>query len=52
MEEKIIHVGCPSCSNKRLFDFAQGAIGLVSIKCPKCKAVAAIKLQNARTQKQ
>lgn len=51
MEEKIIHVSCPSCNNKRLFDLERGAIGLVSIKCPKCKAVVAIKLQNTRTQK-
>jgi LSD1 subclass zinc finger protein len=51
MEEKIIHVSCPSCSNKRLFDLERGATGMVSIKCPKCKAIVVIKLQNAIMQK-
>lgn len=51
MEEKIIHASCPSCGNKRLFDLERGAIGMVSIKCPKCKAVVTIKLQNLRKEK-
>jgi phage FluMu protein Com len=46
MDKKVIHASCPGCSNKRLFDLERGAIGMVSIKCPKCKAVVIIKLQN------
>lgn len=40
-----IHVHCPHCKNKRLFDTTCGAEGIVKIKCPKCKAVAVISLQ-------
>ena len=41
-----IHVHCPNCSNKRLFDCGLNAEGIVRIKCPYCKAVSVINLQH------
>ncbi|WP_170164306.1 hypothetical protein [Mobilisporobacter senegalensis] len=47
--EKVIHVHCPSCRNKRLFDLDEnGATGIVRIKCPVCKSVVEIKLNNIK----
>ncbi|RDY32002.1 hypothetical protein [Lachnotalea glycerini] len=40
-----IHVHCPNCSNKRLFDCGLFSEGIVRIKCPCCKAVSVINLQ-------
>lgn len=45
--ENIVHVGCPNC-NKRLFDLEYGSTGNVAIKCPRCRAVISIKLQNEK----
>ena len=43
-----IHIGCPCCSNKRLFDLDPVSYGgvTIDIKCPRCKAVVAVKLKN------
>lgn len=49
--EDDIHVHCPNCQNKRLFDTTQGAEGIVKIKCPKCKMVAVICLQNVNERR-
>lgn len=45
---KDIHVGCPCCKNKRLFDVEPGNTGVVTIgiKCPICKAVVAVTFKN------
>lgn len=41
-----IHVHCPNCSNKRLFDCRTGAEGIIKIKCPCCRSVSVINLQH------
>ena len=48
VEDKYIHVACPCCKNKRLFDLMRGSEGIVSIKCPMCKAVVAVSLHDGR----
>ena len=48
MGEEIIHVGCPCCKNKRLFDVDTKTEGMISIKCPVCKAVVTIVLHNKK----
>ncbi|MHB8130006.1 MAG: hypothetical protein ACYDEX_13500 [Mobilitalea sp.] len=40
-----IHVHCPYCSNKRLFDCTVPAEGIIKIKCPSCRTILAINLQ-------
>lgn len=45
-----IHVHCPNCSNKRLFDCGLSAEGMVKIKCPCCRAVSIINLQHVTKQ--
>jgi len=50
-QEGEIHVLCPSCSNKRLFDCGTSAEGIIKIKCPCCREVSVINLQHV-TQKQ
>ena len=42
--DEIIHVKCPNCFNKRLFDCGATSKGIIKIKCPCCKAVAVINL--------
>jgi len=37
-----IHIGCPCCKNKRLFDADPATEGIIKIKCPICKAVIAV----------
>lgn len=37
MEEEYIHVACPGCKNKRLFDLQRGSKGIISIKCQYAK---------------
>jgi len=49
--QKEIHVHCPCCRNSRLFDLQEGSTGLVKIKCPRCGAVIAIQLHNAKAEK-
>ncbi len=42
-----MHVGCPCCKNKRLFDADPAkTVGIIKIKCPICRAVVAVKFQN------
>lgn len=45
-EDDEIHVHCPFCSNKRLFDTTESNEGIIKIKCPSCKVVAVINLTN------
>ena len=40
-----IHVKCPNCPNKRLFDCGATSEGIIKVKCPSCKEVAEISLQ-------
>lgn len=38
-----VHVACPCCKNKRLFDADPEAVeGIIKIKCPICKSVIAV----------
>ena len=38
-----VHVACPCCKDKRLFDADPTAVeGIIKIKCPICKAVVAV----------
>lgn len=48
MEDDYFHVACPCCKNKRLFDLMRGSMGIVSIKCPICKAVVAVSLHKGK----
>ena len=50
-----IHIGCPCCKNKRLFDADPNTEGIIKIKCPTCKAVIAVsfhkkKIHTERTE--
>lgn len=40
--EQDIHVACPCCKNKRLFDANPNTEGIIKIKCPICRNVVAI----------
>ena len=46
--EGLIHVGCPCCRNKRLFDLEPESYGniVIGIKCPICRAVVAVTIKN------
>lgn len=37
-----VHVACPCCKNKRLFDADPTTEGIIKIKCPTCRAVIAV----------
>ena len=37
-----VHVACPCCKNKRLFDADLMTEGIIKIKCPICKSVMAV----------
>ena len=38
-----VHVACPCCKNKRLFDVNPEQVeGIIKIKCPICRAVIAV----------
>jgi len=43
--QDVVHVRCPNCSNRRLFDVGAASEGIIRIKCPNCRAVAVINLQ-------
>ena len=45
-KDEEIHVHCPNCSNKRLFDCGAASEGIIKIKCPSCRTVAVINLQH------
>ena len=42
--EKSMHVPCPYCSNRRLFDCKDSSEGVIEIKCQHCKKVVVIDL--------
>jgi len=46
VNQKAIHVGCPCCNNKRLFDLSPDTKGEMEIKCPWCGKVISISVQN------
>ena len=48
VEDEYIHVDCPCCKNKRLFDLLRGSKGIVSMKCSICKVVVAVSLHDGR----
>ena len=37
-----VHVACPCCKNKRLFDADPMTEWIIKIKCPICKSVIAV----------
>ena len=47
MKEEI-HVACPCCRNKRLFDADPDTEGIIKIKCPTCKAVVAVSFHHKK----
>lgn len=49
-----VHVACPCCKNKRLFDADPAAVeGIIKIKCPTCKGVIAVSfhMKKVRTER-
>lgn len=46
-----VHVACPCCKNKRLFDAdPEETIGIIKIKCPLCKSVIAVSFRNQKVR--
>lgn len=46
-----VHVACPCCKNKRLFDADPSAVeGIIKIKCPVCKAVVAVSFHQRKVR--
>lgn len=46
-----VHVACPCCKNKRLFDADPEAVeGIIKIKCPICKAVVAVSFHQKKVR--
>ena len=44
-----VHVACPCCKNKRLFDADPEAVeGIIKIKCPICRSVIAVSFHKKR----
>ena len=43
-----IHIACPCCNNKRLFDAEDTTDGIIKIKCPRCKSVIAVSIHNKK----
>lgn len=43
---ELVRVSCPCCKNKRLFDADPATSGIISIKCPICKAVVCVTFKN------
>jgi len=45
-------VGCPCCTNKRLFDVIkeEKRVAVIRIKCPRCRNVIQIKMEKTRIQ--
>jgi uncharacterized protein YbaR (Trm112 family) len=42
-KENEVHVACPCCKNRRLFDADPSTTeGVIKIKCPMCKGVIAV----------
>jgi predicted nucleic acid-binding Zn ribbon protein len=42
VEDEEVHVACPCCRNKRLFDADISTEGIIKIKCPACRSVIAV----------
>ena len=46
-----MHVACPCCKNKRLFDADPAAVeGIIKIKCPICNAVVAVSFHQKKVR--
>ena len=46
-----MHVACPCCKNKRLFDANPlSVVGTIKIKCPVCKSVIAVNFLQKRVR--
>lgn len=46
-----VHVACPCCKNKRLFDADPKAVeGIIKIKCPICKSVIAVSFHKKKVR--
>lgn len=46
-----MHVACPCCKNKRLFDAnLEETVGIIKIKCPLCKSVIAVSFRNQKVR--
>ncbi len=44
-----VHVACPCCKNKRLFDAdPTQVVGIIKIKCPICKSVIAVSFKSKK----
>ena len=43
-----VHVACPCCKNKRLFDADPNTEGIIKIKCPVCRCVVAVSFHHKR----
>ena len=50
--EKMIHVHCPICSNKRLFDLSECSEGGLTVQCPRCKQEVVIDFRNVIEKRQ
>ena len=48
MEEIVKKIACPCCTNKRLLDLDPDTEGMISIKCPRCKAVVTITIHKKK----
>lgn len=46
--KKEIHVACPCCKNKRLFDADPDTEGTITIKCPVCREVIAVSFHRSK----
>ena len=46
-----VHVACPCCKNKRLFDADPETVeGIIKIKCPICKSVIAVSFHRKKVR--
>ena len=46
-----MHVACPCCKNKRLFDADSAAVeGIIKIKCHICKAVVTVSFHQKKVR--
>lgn len=43
-----IHVACPCCKNRRLFDADPNTEGIIKIKCPVCRGVIAVSFHHKK----
>jgi predicted nucleic acid-binding Zn ribbon protein len=46
-----VHVACPCCKNRRLFDADLEAVeGVIKIKCQRCRSVIAVSFHNKKVR--